>query len=53
MNDHFHTVTDQAKTVEIPGFCDDVTVVTNDFEKSEKPNGDIHGQPNTRMGTGL
>lgn len=39
-----HTVTDQAKTKEIQGFCDGVTVVTDDSGKPEKPNGDIPGR---------
>jgi len=32
-----HTVTDQPKTNEIQGFCDGVTVVTDDFEKEKIP----------------
>ncbi len=44
-NDHNdHTVTDQAKTKEIQGFCDGVTVVTDDSGKPEMPNGDIPGR---------
>ena len=36
-----HTVTDQPKTSEIKGFRDGVTVATDDYGKSQKPNGDI------------
>ena len=39
-----HTVTDQPKTQEIQGLCDGVTVVTNNFGKSKKPNGDIQAR---------
>ena len=41
-NDHKdHTVTDQANTGEVQGFCDGVTDVTDVSEKPEKPNRNI------------
>jgi hypothetical protein len=49
-NDHNdHTVPDQPITSEIQGLCDGVTVVTDDFVMSKKPNGNMQAQSDYHM----
>ena len=44
-----HTVTDQVKTAQIAGYCDDVTDVIVDSGKSGKPHEDTLEQSDTRV----
>ncbi len=44
-----HTVPDQPITSEIQGLCDGVTVVTDDFVMSKKPNGNMQAQSDYHM----